>query len=429
VSARPGAPSPEAASPQPPVHAGVLITAVLAGMAMLGPFSIDTPFPAFPAMREAFGVGVDQMQLVVSAYMFAFAAMTPFHGPLSDALGRRPVIIGGLTAYVLASIGCALAPSLPVLLAFRVLQGLSAGGATIIGRTIVRDLYDGPEAQRLMSTVMMIFGVAPAIAPVIGGWLLQWGTWPWIFWFIAAFGLMLIVAVLVVIPETHPPERRTPVRLGPMLANLWRVGTHGDFLRMSGAMTLAFAGQFLYVGAAAIFVVDLLGKGEGDFWMFFVPMISGIVLGASISRRAAGRVSGRRLVTAALSFSVVAAIVNIVLAQTFGPTLPYAVIGPALIALGTGTAFPTVQIALLDVFPDARGAAASVAGVLPLMLNATLAAVLTPLVTGSVVQLAVASAVLCILGVLVWLWHLQASRTDSQPPPGPGPVIEPLDQV
>jgi DHA1 family bicyclomycin/chloramphenicol resistance-like MFS transporter len=105
------------------------------------------------------------------------------------------------------------------------------------------------------------------------------------------------------------------------------------------------------------------------------------------------------------------------------------VIGPALIALGTGTAFPTVQIALLDVFPDARGAAASVAGVLPLMLNATLAAVLTPLVTGSVVQLAVASAVLCILGVLVWLWHLQASRTDSQPPPGPGRVIEPLDQV
>lgn len=401
---------PEVASPRSPVHAGVLLTAVLAGMAMLGPFSIDTPFPAFAIMRHDFGVGVEQMQLVVSAYMFAFAAMTPFHGPLSDALGRRPVIIGGLTAYVLASIGCALAPSLPVLLAFRVLQGLSAGGATIIGRTIVRDLYEGPEAQRLMSTVMMIFGVAPALAPVIGGWLLGFGTWPWIFWFIAGFALVLIVAVVAIIPETHPPERRTPLRLVPMLGALWRVAKHGEFLRMSGAMTLAFAGQFLYVGAAAIFVVDLLGKGEGDFWMFFVPMITGIVLGASISRRAAGRMSGRRLVTIALAGSVVAAVTNIVLAHAFGPTLPYAVIGPMLIALGTGTAFPTVQIALLDVFPDARGAAASVAGVMPLALNALLAAVLAPRVTGSVVQLAVASAVLCVLGALLWLWHLRTSR-------------------
>jgi DHA1 family bicyclomycin/chloramphenicol resistance-like MFS transporter len=96
-------------------------------MAMIGPFSIDTPFPAFAAMRGDFGVGVEQMQLVVSAYMLAFAVMTPFHGPISDAVGRKPVILAGLAAYLLASIGCALSPTLPVLLFFRVLQGLSAG--------------------------------------------------------------------------------------------------------------------------------------------------------------------------------------------------------------------------------------------------------------------------------------------------------------
>ena len=124
-----------------PGRAGVLLTLVLAGMSMLGPFSIDTPFPAFAQMRGDFGVGAEQMQLVVSAYMLAFAVMTPFHGPLSDAIGRKPVIIGALTAYAMASVGCALSPNLSVLLFFRVLQGLSAGGSTIIGRTIIR----GPE--------------------------------------------------------------------------------------------------------------------------------------------------------------------------------------------------------------------------------------------------------------------------------------------
>lgn len=397
-------------------------------MAMLGPFSIDTPFPAFAAMREDFEVGVDAMQLVVSTYLFAFAAMTPFHGPLSDAVGRRPVIFAGLAAYTLASVGCALAPSLPVLLLFRVLQGLSAGGATIIGRTIVRDLFEGAEAQRLMSRIMMIFGLAPAIAPVIGGWLLRLGPWPGIFWFISGFALLLIVVVLLVVPETHPADRRTPLRLRPMLGDLWRVARDAEFERMSWAITFAFAGQFLYIGAAAIFVVDLLGKGEGDFWIFFVPMISGIVLGSWISARVAGRISGRRLVTLAVAFATVAGVVNIVLAIGYGPRLPYAVIGPMLIALGTGTAFPTVQISLLDLFPDIRGAAASVAGVMPLALNALLAAALAPFVTGTVVELAVASAILVGLGGLCWAWHLAASTDDHAPPPDPE-EYEPLDKM
>ncbi len=395
---------------------------------MLGPFSIDTPFPAFATMRADFGVGVDAMQLVVSAYMIAFAVMTPFHGPLSDAIGRRPVILGGLAAYILASVGCALSTSLPMLLGFRVLQGLSAGGATIIGRTIVRDLFEGAQAQRLMSHVMMIFGLAPAVAPIVGGWLLRIGPWPWIFWFIAGFAILLVIAVTLVIPETHPPERRTPLRFPLMLADLGTVIRHGEFSRMNWAISLAFAGQFLYIGAAAIFVVDLLGKGEQDFWVFFVPMISGVVVGAWISSHAAGRVSGRRLVAGALAFACAAGVVNTLLAAAFGGRLPYAIIGPALIALGTGTAFPTMQIALLDVFPEKRGAAASVAGVLPLALNAVLAAGLAPLVTGSVVQLALASSILVFFGAVLYLWHLTATHDDHDPPRD-SENYEPLDKM
>lgn len=395
---------------------------------MIGPFSIDTPFPAFAQIGADFAVGTEAMQLVVSSYMLAYAAMTPFHGPISDAVGRRPVILIGLAVYLLATIGCALSPSLPVLLGFRVLQGLSAGASTIIGRTIVRDLFEGAEAQRVMSRVMMIFGLAPAIAPIVGGWILKFGPWPGIFWFIAIFALLLIVAVHVAIPETHPPERRTPLRAGAMVRELARVCRDRQFLLMSSAITLSFGGQFLYIGAAAIFVVDLLGKGEGDFWMFFVPMISGVVVGAWISGRAAGRMSGRRLVAYALSGSVAAGVLSVILAVAFDNQLPYAIIGPSLIALGTGTAFPTVQIALLDRFPHARGAAASVAGVMPLTLNAVFAAVLAPLVTGSVLHIAIAALVLVTLGWGCWVWHLLTSRTDTDPPPDPE-AHEPLDQL
>ncbi len=404
-------------------HAGLLLTLVLAGMAMLGPFSIDTPFPAFAQMRGEFGVGVDEMQLVVSAYMLAFAVMTPFHGPLSDAVGRKPVVVGALVAYTVASIGCALSPSLPVLLVFRVLQGLSAGGATIIGRTIIRDLFDGAEAQRVMSRVMMIFGLAPAIAPVIGGLLLGLGPWPTIFWFIGAFALVLAAIVAVVVPETHPRERRRPLRLGPMLRDLTHVARDGRFERMGWAITLVFAGQFIYIGGAAIFVVELLGKGEGDFWQFFVPMISGVILGSWVSGRAAGSVSSRRLVTWSFAVSVLAAVANVVLALAFGPSLPWAVVGPSLIAVGTGAAFPTIQVALLDLFPHVRGAAASVAGVMPLATNALVATAVTPRVTGSVATLALTSLALVVLGCLMWAWHLAVDADRGRvTPPGPGPT-------
>ncbi|NEL80287.1 MAG: multidrug effflux MFS transporter, partial [Xanthomonas perforans] len=123
------------------------------------------------------------------------------HGPLSDAWGRKRVILGGLVLFIAGSVGCALSQDLPTLLAFRALQGLSAGVGMIVGRAVIRDLFQGADAQRLMSQVSMIFGIAPAIAPIIGGWILLSGAgWPLIFWFLVAFGLVLLVATLTWLP-------------------------------------------------------------------------------------------------------------------------------------------------------------------------------------------------------------------------------------
>ncbi len=376
---------------------------------MLGPFSIDTPFPAFRAMADDFDVTSAEMQLVVSAYLVAFGVMSPFHGPLSDALGRRPVIVGGVLLYAAASVGCALSPNLETLLVFRVFQGLSAGGGVIVSRTIIRDVFDGPEAQRLMSRVMLIFGIAPAIAPVIGGVLLQLGAWPIAFWFMAGVALLLVAVVAVALPETHPVERRIPLRVGSLVRSLASVARSAAFHRVAWAAALSFAGQFIYVSAAAIIVVDLLGLGELDFWVLFAPLVGAVLLGSQISSWSAGRLSSNRLVTGSLVFCVLAAGVNVGIAVG-GAGLPWVVLGPALLGLGTVTAYPTMQLILLDMFPVGRGSAVSLFTFFTLLLNGLIAALLVPRVSGSLGTLAATSAVIVAAGLALWLWHVALAR-------------------
>jgi MFS transporter, DHA1 family, multidrug resistance protein len=386
-----------------------LVPLILAGLSMLGPFSIDTPFPAFREMAEDFDVTSDEMQLVVSAYLISFGLMSPFHGPLSDAIGRKPVIIGGVTLYAGASIGCALSPSLEWLLVFRVLQGLSAGGGVIVSRTIIRDVYEGPQAQRLMSRVTLIFAIAPAIAPVIGGLLLQLGAWPIAFWFMACVALLLVVVVAVALPETHPPERRIPLRVGALVRSLAAVGRSGAFHRVAWAAALSFAGQFIYVSGASIIVVDLLGLGELDFWILFAPLVLAVMIGSQISSSAAGRIPSNVLVTGSLVFGVVAALVNTGIAAA-DAGLPWVVLGPALIGLGTVTAYPSMQLILLDMFPTGRGSAVSLFTFFTLLLNGLIASLLAPRVTDSLTTLAATSTVIVAAGLALWLWHVALAR-------------------
>lgn len=388
-----------------------LIPLVLAMLSMIGPFSIDTPFPAFARMGEELAVSSGELQLVVTAYILAFAAMSVFHGPLSDAIGRRPVIVGSLAVYGLASVACAFAPTLEWLLAGRVVQGLAAGGSTIVSRTIIRDLFDGPEAQRLMSQVSVIFGMAPAIAPIIGGLLIQVGPWETVFWFMAALALVLLTVTVAVLPESHPPERRVPLRVAEIVAGLVMVFRVPAFHRMAWAGTLVFGAQFLYIGGAAIFVVDLLGQGELDFWKLFVPMIGTMVVGSVVSGRLGRSWTSSRLVSAGYAVSTLGALLGIVVALTpAGEVLPWAVVGISLVAFGNGLAFPNIQLLMLDLVPTRRGAVMSASTFITLVFNAVSAAVVAPLAGRSVLGFAVTAAVSVVLGWGFWRWHLRATR-------------------
>lgn len=390
--------------PTSPARAGWLVTVVLAGLAMIGPFTIDTVFPGFETIGRDFRADATALQQITSVYLLSFAVMSVLHGPISDSLGRKPVMIGGLLGYAVASVVCALAPSLTVLLVGRAAQGLFAGAATIVSRAVIRDLFEGAEAQRLMARVMMIFAIAPAVAPVIGGEILRFGPWPWIFWFVLLYAVATAALTAVVLPETLVPEDRTPLRVGAVLGGLWQVARSWRFERLALATAFTFAAYFLYVVGAPIVVVDLLGRGEQDFWMLFVPMIGGMVLGSMTTNRLAGRVDPLRMVDATMVGLVLAALLNVALA-VLDPSLPWAVVGPALLGTAIGIAFPVLQLTMLDLFPHHRGAAASMASFASLAFNALLAGAVVPLVAGSLASLAAASAGFAVLGSLLWVWH------------------------
>ncbi len=380
----------------------VVVTLIIALLSMIGPFTIDTIFPAFDLIGHDVTASTTQMQQVVSLYMVSFAVMSLVHGPLSDAIGRKPVMVVGLLAYVAASVLCALAPNLGLLLLGRALQGASAGAGQILSRTMIRDLYAGPAAQRMMAQVSMIFSVAPAVAPVVGGWLLGAGSWRLIFWGLAGLGAVLAAAVAFGLPETRPGER-TSFELRGVLSSLRRVLSDVPFLKLAGASMFGFATQFIYIVSAPIIMLTLLHQGEQDFWKLFVPMVAGMMLGSLVSSRLSGRVPPERLASGVYVTLLVLSAVNVAIASTgAGARLPLALIAPPFIGLAWAVAFPVMQLQMLDRFPENRGAAASGQSFTMLLFNAALSGIIAPLVAVSMQGIAITSAALALLGSLCW---------------------------
>ncbi|MEG3192984.1 multidrug effflux MFS transporter [Lysobacter sp. D1-1-M9] len=401
-------------------HSGLSIrrlALLLGGLAMFGPFSIDTIFPAFPQMGAQLGADKLAMQQTISVYLVAYALMSIVHGPLSDAIGRRRVILGGLSVFTLASVGCALATELSTLLVFRALQGLSAGVGLIVGRAVIRDVLHGDDAQRLMSQVSMIFGIAPAIAPIIGGWILGWSRWPAIFWFLVAFSLVLLVATWRMLPETHPPSARARVSPRRLLRDYVAIAFNPRFQRLAAAGAFNFGALFLYIASAPAFVLDLLRRdgqrlGEGDFAWFFVPMISGMMLGAYLSGRAAGRMTGTRLANLGFVCCGLAALSNVAYNLLVAvPAVPWAILPLAFNAFGIALVFPILTLAILDMYPRQRGSASSLQAFTGLVLHSLTAGVISPLLSDDALHLALGAALFTLLGWLFWRWESGASRS------------------
>jgi MFS transporter, DHA1 family, multidrug resistance protein len=402
---------------------GALLPWLLAGLATIGPFAIDTYLPSFPSIGRDYAVDELYVQQTLSVYMASFAVMTLFHGALSDSFGRRPVILVNLLVFVLASIGCALAPTIDTMLACRALQGMSAGAGIVVGRAIIRDTYDGPMAQRLMSQVTMLFSLAPAVAPVIGGLLDLAFGWRSIFAFLAVLSLLLWAGCAWTLPETLARADRQPFRAAPLFANYVQVFGSARFAMLAFAVAFNFAGFFIYVVSAPAVIYRHLGLSGTEFAWLFVPGIGGVVIGAWLSGRLAGRATPERTVALGYAIMVLAAALGIGYHLAWPPAVPWTVLPLMLYAMGMSLAMPSITLLALDLFPRNRGMAASVQGFTQSMSNALLAGVVSPLVAGTQLSLATAAAMAMVLGAGCWLNYRRLTRRDAlRAEPSPAPM-------
>ena len=375
---------------------------LLAGLATLGPFSVDTYMPSFPAIQASLHASPLQLQQTLSVYLFCFAAMMLFHGSLSDSYGRRPIILVSLIAFILTSIACVFAADIRVLMLFRGLQGLSAGAGMIVGRAMIRDLYSGPEAQRLMSHITMMFGISPAVAPIIGGYLQIWFGWQSVFIFMALLGSVLLLLSYYYLQETHALDKRQLFSFKPLINNYHQVSSHPHFLLLAVTIALNFAGFFLYIASAPVFVLNILHLHENQFAWLFVPAISGVIVGAFLSGRLAGRATPQQTVAYAYGLLLTAAILNLAYNSLFTPSWPWAVLPISLYGMGMSLAMPSITLLALDLFPQHRGLVSSMQGFVQTMLNAVVAGVISPLLSFSPIYLALGMTGFLLSGRTVW---------------------------
>ena len=378
------------------------IAALLAALAMVSPFSLDTFYPSFAAISREFSLSIWQIQQSITVYMVPFALMTLVQGPLSDALGRRPVVLAGLLLYSCASIACVFAPTFAVLLAFRAVQGMSAGVGMAVGRAIIRDLHEGPQAQKLMSTITMIFSVAPAIAPVIGGWIHVWFGWRYVFGFMVMAGVSLMLLSYALLPETHPSERRTRLHVGVLARTVLRIAATPEFMAYALALGITFAAMITFIGAAPAVVMQHWHMRETQFWALFVPLICGILGGAYVSGRLAGRLTGRRQIAIGYTLSLFGAGLTLLLHATTTPPVLVQQVLITLIATGVQLMMPIFALRMLDLFPESRGSAASVQSCVMLGTGAVFIGGLVPAISGSMLTLSAGSFLAALTGFVIW---------------------------
>jgi DHA1 family bicyclomycin/chloramphenicol resistance-like MFS transporter len=387
------------------------LATLLAGLSMLGPFSIDAYLPAFPRIQQSLGASAIEVQQTLTAYMLAFAGMSLWHGALSDAFGRRNVILVALVVFAIGTFGCAAAHTVHYLWIFRIMQGVSAGAGMVVGRAIIRDLYAGAAAARLLSMVTMIFSIAPAVAPLFGGWIVTFLDWRAIFLMLFAYSLVLWWVCWQHLPETVPAHTRQPFNPGFLGRSYRDIFSSMPFLLKSGVVALNFGGMFLFIAGAPILLPTHLHLGPSQFGWLFIPAVSGVFLGALAANRLAGRMTFARQVALGFVLMLAAVGASVGYHAVFAPAVPWSLLPMFLYCFGSSIINPAATLLALDLFPHIRGTAASCQSFMTTLMGALVAGIIVPALAYSVLAMALGQAAFMLLSLGCWMASRHYLRT------------------
>ena len=364
------------------------LTFMLGSLTALGPLSIDMYLPSFQAIARDLTASPAQVQLTLAVFFVALGIGQAFYGPLSDRFGRRRPLCFGLALYVLASAGCALARSIEALVAWRFAQALGGCAGMVIARAVVRDRFDEREAARFFSLLILVTGLAPILAPSIGGQILVFFSWRAIFWTLAGFALVGFITATFVLPESLPPERRTEGGVATALRVYARLLRDRAFMRYALSGALVISGMFAYIFGSPFVFMQIYGVRPERFGWIFGAIALGLISASQLNRVVLARVAGARILSHALVVTAAAGVILLVMAWRGVGGLA-GLLGPLFVYIASlGFVLPNVIATALGPQGRNAGTASALLGTLQFGAGATVGALLGVLGDGTAVPMA-----------------------------------------
>lgn len=392
---------------------------IIGGLSAFAPLSIDMYLPALPSLTRDLGGSASLVQLTLTAFLLGLAVGQLVVGPLSDGLGRRRPLLVGLVAYTAASLLCAFAPSVPILVVLRFIQGATGAAGIVIARAVVRDHYTGSAAARFFALTMLVNGLAPILAPLVGGQLLRVTSWRGVFLVLVGIGLVMTLASAAGLSESLPVERRRRGGLRTTLQSFWALAGDRGFVGYALTSGLAFAAMFSYISGSPFVLEDIYGISPQFFGLFFGTNALGIVAASQISSHLVDRLGPRKLLEIGLGCSFTGGLL-LLTAVVFGAGLTGILPGLFLVVASIGLISPNAMALALADHPDMAGSASALLGVMQYVLGGVAAPLVG--VAGTGTALPMAAVIAALTAGASTAFALLTREAQSVHPAGPSPA-------
>jgi DHA1 family bicyclomycin/chloramphenicol resistance-like MFS transporter len=365
--------------------------------------------PAFPMLMQSFAADINQVQHTLSIFLIGFALAQLIYGPLSDRFGRKPVLMGGLLLFLLSSLAIVFAESIASLSALRLLQAIGGSAGPVLGRAMVRDIHGPRDSARLLSYIGTAMAVAPAAAPIIGGYMTVWFGWQSIFLFLAIYGALGIVLLGTRIPETAPPGSHHVMSVGNLLRNYGILLKHPTWRWYTLTCSFVFAGLFSFLSGSSFVIIDFLGFKEEQFGLFFALVVAGFMIGTLIGGRLARRVGINRLLGYGSLIAATGGISMLILALAQVHHVAAIVLPQMIYMIGVGIVMPQSMAGALAPFPHMAGTASALLGFIQMSVAAGIGVLVGHYHDGSPRSMALSIA---LMGIFTLVSFLRLRRID-----------------
>lgn len=394
---------------KPTAFANTLSIALLVALA---PLSTDMYLPALPGMAAEFSASTGQMQLTLSLFLAGFAFAQVIYGPLSDRFGRKPVLLAGLSLFILSSAGCALSDNVHSLILFRFLQALGGSAGPVLGRAMVRDIHGPETAGKVLSHIGSAMALAPAVAPIAGSFMTVYWGWPSIFWFLALFGMVGATLLHFKIAESAPEEYRHPKSIKTILNDYRALLKDSKFLGYTLACTFSYSGLICFLSVSAFVIIEYFGVPVKSFGLLFVFVVAGYLSGTLIGGRLSDHMGYRKLVGLGSMVCLVAGVVMLLLAEFYPVHVTIIVLPMMLFMVGVGLVMPHAMAGALAHYPHMAGSASGLFGFFQMTIAGGIGVIVGHSYDGTPVTMSAMIAIMGLLTVVTYflLLHREAPQ-------------------